>query len=207
LEQIYSENEFDSFVDFMIYVTENTNVDKRSIETLIKLNYFSSYGGNITLFNIFTEFKSRYKKAYVETTKQKRILELYEYEKNVPEEAMSVKEQLLYETEVLGSPSCIYDVPKGVGYVTEINTNYSPKATLYGLSNGNTIEMKIDKRAYKASPVNVGDIIQITSFDKKQRCVKVDDEWKPLEGKFDFWIKAYKVLKVENLPIDSTFKK
>jgi hypothetical protein len=207
LEEIYSNNEFDSFTDFLVYVTENTHVDKRSIETLVKLNYFPTHGGNNYLLSIFTLFKYRYKKGHIEKTKQSRLLEIYEFEKNAPNSSMSIHEQMKYETEVLGSPTCVFDVPKGTAYVLELNTNYSPKVSLYGLSNGNVTEMKIEKKFFNKNKIEVGNIIKIVKWKREPRKMKVDDEWKTVEGKFDFWIQEYKLLNIDTLSIDKPTQK
>ena len=202
LQEIYDEIEFDTFIDFMVYVAENTHVDKRSIETLIKLNYFKNYGTNMKLFTVYGQFRERYKKTHKEETKAKRINELYTIESNVKDEQLGFTEQLAFETEVLGSPVCTFNVPKGTGYVIDVQNadlKYAPKIEMYGLNNGNTTECKMDKKVFRKNPVKVGEVIQITKWLKKPRVAYKDGSYEIIEGKFDFWINEFRKIPLDRL--------
>ena len=67
---------YDSFIDLAIDVMENSNVDKKQMTILIKLNFFEEFGGNKYLLNIYNIFISKYKKTYVAKTKVKRVEEI-----------------------------------------------------------------------------------------------------------------------------------
>ena len=55
----------------------------------------------------------------------------------------------------------------------------------------NPKELKI-KTTWQDLPLEVGDIIYIKNFTKKPAMKKVNDEWIPIDGKFNVWINDYK---------------
>ena len=57
-------NHYETFVDLLIELTENTILNTRNIEILIKLDYFSDFGSSgllMMIWNEFTEGEYRYK--------------------------------------------------------------------------------------------------------------------------------------------------
>lgn len=203
LQEIYDEIEFDCFTDFLVYVTENTDIDKRSIEILIKLNYFKNYGGNVKLITVFDAFKEHYKKTHKQSTKDLRIQIVKGVENGADDQWMPVKDQMMFETEVIGAPICVFDVPKGTGYVTDVIISKFGKSShriqMYGLSNGNVTEMKIKQSIYDKNKIHVGDAIRIEKWERKPRFRKTDTGFETVEGKFDFWIVAYKKISLDNI--------
>jgi hypothetical protein len=203
LQEIYDEIEFDCFTDFLVYVTENTDVDKRSIEILTKLNYFKNYGGNVKLIAVLEALKEHYKKTHKQSTKDLRIQIVKGIENDTEDQWMSVKDQMMFETEVLGSPICTFDVQKRTGYVTAIflskHEKGSHRVQVYGLLNGNILEMKIRQPLYNKNKINVGEVINIEKWERKPRSRKVDGEWEIVEGIFDWWIIKYKKIPLDNI--------
>ena len=68
------DNKYNTFVDLLIDIEENTTLGDAKEESLIKLNYFSEYGRNKKLLDIFKEFtegKNRYDKKHTAKTKEK----------------------------------------------------------------------------------------------------------------------------------------
>lgn len=192
----FKDNTYNTFVDLLIDIEENSNVGNSKLETLIKLNYFSQFGRNKKLLNVFQEFakgKSRYDKKHKDKTKQQRIKALHEYEKTVENIALPIAEQVAYETEVLGVPMSIYDLPKGTCYIIDLDIKNSPKASVYGLSTGNLAEIKVLKNHYKKLPFKKGDIVRFNVLKKKpkQRFLGYDENTRPLfepiPGEFDIW--------------------
>ena len=90
--------------------------------------------------------------------------------------------------------------------VIGLDTKYSPKFQAYSLGNGKTVEMKLNRTRPKSKysknkdvetsfadvPVENGDVLYINKIKKKQRQQKVDNEWKPMDGVFDWWILNYR---------------
>ena len=187
---------FNSFIDLLIYIKENTTLGDAKVETLIKLNYFIQFGRNQKLLNLFNEFtsgKNRYDKKHTEATKQKRIPLLYRYEKQLDDIALPISEQIAFETELLGTPMSTYDLPRGTAFIVDLDLKNSPKASVYGLSTGIVTEVKIRKAHYKKLPFEQEDIVQFLKLKRKpkMRYVGEDDKGKSifeeLNGEFDVW--------------------
>jgi DNA polymerase III alpha subunit len=214
-EILYSlkDNKYNNFIDLLIDIEENTALGDAKTESLIKLNYFSEFGRNKKLLEIFKEFtegKNRYDKKHTEKTKQKRIQALYEYEGTVEDMALPIAEQVAYESELLGTPMSTYDMPKGTSFIVELDLKNSPKATVYGLSTGVVAEVKVQKAHYKKLPFEKGNIVQFLKLKKKAKVKYVGEDEKgkplfePIDGEYDVWCldekdkKAicYKILKI-----------
>jgi len=201
-EELYGirDLKFQAFVDLLVYIIENLSLDKTKIEALIKLNFFIEFGNNKKLFQAYKEFKEskfKYVKKNTQKTKDKKINALREIESGIPDEKFSIKEQISYEIKLMNNPVTKFGdkIEKNIGYVTEINLNYSPKLMIYGLSSGKLSEMKISKKIYDKKPVDSGDIIQIVRHKWKNAKKKVDGKWKEILGKRDCWIEEYIIRK------------
>lgn len=195
-EELYNlrDKHYNSFIDLLIDLTENTSINTRQIEILIKLNYFDEFGNNGKLYNIFNEFingEHKYKKTYVDKTKQKRIAELKEIEKNMEDTKLPIKEQLEFEKEILGYPVSTYKLPKSYVYILDIDKKYSPKVTCYCLANAKSEVMKIPKEYYNKHKIEQGDIIIINKFKRKPKLRKTENGFEPIEGEFEWWIEDY----------------
>lgn len=190
------DKKYTSFIDVLIDLTDNTTLGNAKIETLIKLNYFSEFGKNqklLTIFEEFTKGKNRYDKKHTEKTKQKRLLALYEIEKNAEDMVLPIAEQLAYETELLGTPMTTYDVKNGTSYVIDLDLKNSPKATVYGLATGKIVDVKIQKKHYKKLPFEKGDIVRFLKIKPKQKVkfvgkdAKGKPQFEPIIGEMDYW--------------------
>lgn len=197
-EELYGirNKQYNTFVDLLIDLEENTGLGDAKTETLIKLNYFKQFGRNKKLLDIFKEFtegKNRYDKKHKDKTKQQRIIALYEYEKSVEDIALPIHEQIAYESELLGTPMSTYEMPRGTSFIIELDTKNSPKAKVYGLSTGVVAEVKVQKAHYKKLPFKQGDIVQFSKLKKKQKVKYVGENEKgkpmfePIDGEFDVW--------------------
>ena len=81
----FKNKKYNTFIDLLIDIKENTSIGDSKIETLISLNYFSDFGRNKKLLDIFNEFtngKNRYNKKHTQKNEtKKKIPLLYDYEK------------------------------------------------------------------------------------------------------------------------------
>jgi DNA polymerase III alpha subunit len=199
------DNKYNLFVDLLIDFEENTNLGSSKIGELIKLNYFSDFGRNkklLTIFNEFTNGKNRYDKKHSEKTKVKRIQALHEFESTVEDLSLPYAEQIAYETELLGTPMSIYDLPKGTCFIIDLDLKNSPKATVYGLSTGVLTEVKVLKKIYNKQPFNKGNVVQFLKLQKKPKVKFMGQDqngkpiFEPIEGEFDAWSENYKLVNV-----------
>lgn len=199
----FKNNVYDTFIDLLIDIKENTTIGDSKIETLIKLNYFSQFGRNKRLLDIFEEFskgKSRYNKKHKDATKQQRIESLYEIEKTIEDIALPIVDQVTYESDLLGTPMSTYDLPNGTSFIVKLDTKNSPKATVYGLSTGSIAEVKVLKKTYNKQPFKQNDIVQFRQLRNKQksRFLGKNDDGKPIfepiDGEFELWSENYEII-------------
>lgn len=199
-EELYTmrDNQYDTFTDLLVDITENTSVNTRQLDILIRLNFFAEYGGNQLLSDIYAEFASRYKKTYVDKTKQKRLAELYEIESTLRADAtrqphLPMQEQLLFEKEHLGYISSTFPtVADDYAAVLDVNSKYTPRLTLYMLRTG-------EERVCKVAKKNMGTIkpgVMIRANKVEQRPRKTRDasgRWIDL-AETESWLVGFSVV-------------
>ncbi|MNX69322.1 DNA polymerase III subunit alpha [compost metagenome] len=212
-EELYQlgKNTYDSFVSLLVDLSDNTLLNTRHIEILIKLTYFDEFGNSGLLMKIYKEFcdgEFKYKKSYVEKTKLTRTKELKKLEQQFIDEKtpdLLPNEVVMFAIEVAGYADVKYpNIDPGWCVVTDLDTKYSPKLTLYNLRKGEGRIFKMDKKTFnvkdKSLKINKGDLIEITGHKKKQRQVPDGNGgFKPTEDT-DIWITGYvKYTEKENL--------
>lgn len=175
-------NAYESFIDLLVDINLKTSVNARQLKILIMLNYFDMYGNSGYLSALFKEFsdgKYKYKKTYVEKTIEQRIIELKKIEielKNQEIPAILPNETVMFQIEHMGYADVKYpDTSSGWCVVTDIDTKYSPKLTLYGVQKGETRIFKMSKKTFNVKDrdlrIDIGDLIEITEFKKKMKSV------------------------------------
>lgn len=155
---------FSTFTDLLVVLMENTKVDTRQIRVLITLNFFSEFGKNGKLLDIFIKFCDRYKKTYVEKTKVQRIEEIKSYELSCKNYDISLADQIECELEFLGYISVKFNCSERWFYIVDVDNRYTPKLTLYCLKDGNVVNYKMDKKKFKKTMVKPKSVIFIKSF-------------------------------------------
>lgn len=193
-------------------------INSRQMEILIKLQYFEEFGKNLKLYNIYQKFLKLYgrktipkdtvgeysipedvlqSELFTQTEKQYklsdsmavlRIIEEREEDKN-----FNIKDQIDFESEVLGYIGMTYDVDKRICYVLNVETKFSPKITLYCLQNGKNVICKINKSMYSANPIKKGEVIQAVNFEQRFKQVKTEAGWQKTDEK-EWWLSQYKIL-------------
>jgi DNA polymerase-3 subunit alpha len=171
------ENTYDAFVDLLVDVYQKTSVNTRQLEILIRLNFFSDFGGNNELLEIYKKFSDgehQYKKTYVEKTKVKRIEKLKEIEAEVRasdiKRTSSPNETVMFQREVMGYADVKYEsLHEYFGVIVDIDTKYSPKLTIYNLQNGEEEIIKMNKKLFKKSGLNKGYMIKNLNIEVKYK--------------------------------------
>lgn len=189
--------QYDTFVDLLVDLTNlqgavNTSV----IDTLIKADYFSSFGTSgklLTICKQFTEGKNRYTKTLAPATVEKRLTALRAFEHDAPEEEIPLLDLIPFEIEKFGTPihRC---QEKDLYAVLEVDTKYSPKLKLYSLCTGNVGTMKVLKTTYNRRPFSTGNVIRITAWQKKPAYEYSDGKPKPKQGVTELWLTDYTIL-------------
>lgn len=183
-------NSYDSFTDLLVDIAEKTSCDTRQVQILITLNFFSEFGKNAKLLEIYKKFTERYKKTYIQTTKAKRIAEIKEYELSLPDTGLKVREQIVYEQEYLGYIQATYPlIDPNYVVVLNIDTKYTPKLTVRVLNTGEEKMYKIYKNLFK--DINQYDVLYIAKTISKPRVIKGEDgKWIEIGG-YDEYVMDY----------------
>ena len=214
------DEKFDTFIDLLARI-KDLRVDSRKLEILIKLDFFSEFGGiNYLLVcnSLFDKYygKKQMKKeklyeegldfdvirkyAGKETPKMFSNLDsvglINELISTIPNEKTTLRTIIAYQIENLGYVDVVDKKYAGYCVVTDLNVDYSPKLKLYALANGNTIPVKIDKKIFKNQPLRRGDIIKVIRQNKKPKMRKVEGKWIETEEK-EWWVTEYEYVRGE----------
>lgn len=215
------EMKFDNFMQLMAYCKANFPIKFNQLEALIKLDYFQEFGTIpylMACLNVFKTFHTRstLKKEEVanlgvlpeeivgfckkETAKQYSGVDMPKFmdllvKKNYEPREASIGEVLYYQDKYLGYIDFADPRYSRVVYVEDVDTRYSPKLSVYTLSKGKRITLKISKAQFKKMPVEKGDVIAITRWEKKNRSIKDETgKFVPVADEFDWWLIDYKIL-------------
>lgn len=217
--ELYSmaDMKFDSFVDVLRYLKDNTSVNSRQLEILIKIDFFSEFGSIDDLlayneiFNMYDGKKQIKKdKAYElgldydlirkystkETPKMFSDLDsnalITELISQLPSIKTSLKTTIEYQMECLGYIDIVDKQYSGYCVVTDLNVDYSPKIKLYALANGNEIPVKMKKDLFRQNSLKRGDIIQVLDQHKDFKRKMINGVWSKTDEK-EWWIDKYEV--------------
>ena len=211
------DEQFDTFIDLLARI-QDLRVDSRKLEILIKLDFFSEFGGIKYLLECNKVFNQYYGKKQIKKDKAFEngldfdILRKYatketpkmfsgidsvgmvkELITSIPNEKTSLKSIIGYQIENLGYIDIVDSKYAGYCVVTDLNVDFSPKLKLYALANGNTIPVKIDKKTFAANQVRRGDIIKVENQYRKNKMKKENGQWIQSEEK-EWWLSEYKII-------------
>lgn len=170
---------FDSFVDLLYCLKEETSVDAKQREILIKANYFQEFGDIKTLLAqalIYKDWKDKStvskKRTYDfdptiadqyldDTTKggtsdaRWKITDTKAFIKTICQSihrTTTTRERIVYKLDSLGYVDYVNpNLDKRLVIVTALDTTYSPRFTAYCLATGQTCDMKVHKQKGKHS--------------------------------------------------------
>ena len=192
-------NTYDTFVDLLFDMTMQPVFTTQSIEILIRLGYFEEFGGTAKLMSVFRAFfedkGTRFSKAHVKATQEKRLDELRRIEKQTPDEELSATEKVSFEAEVLGTPVTVDKEAHALFCVLDADAKYSPKLTLYNIASGTTGQMKVRKQVFAANPLTPGTVIRLKKWTKKKAMRFENGKAVPRIGVYDNWLEQYEILK------------
>lgn len=224
-EYLYSlrYNHYDNFISLLQQIEEDRQINSRQMEILIRLQYFDEFGKNKKLLDIYRYFKILYGKKILVKEKladqgltTEDIIDCYEketekqyvnidymkilanVEKRIPDKIVPITEQVLFEVDVVGYISMIYNVDKNYCLVTDVNTKYSPRVTLYSLGTGKEVGCKINKAMFNQTPFKRGQLIKCGRFYEKFKQRKTENGWEQTDIK-EWWLESYEL--IDNLEI------
>ena len=213
-EQLYAmrERHFNTFTELLSVFPGNS----KQLSILIKLNYFSEFGGSLKLLkiaelydtyngkkvlkkeklNLPIEIVTKY--AVSETEKQYRFeaegmaAMLSELCDMVPDQELDILTQINAQKEFLGYIDLVDPTKPTKAIILDINTKYTPKLSLYRLYDGQTISVKLKKKDYESNPVASGMIIDYRTA-KKPAWKKDGDNWVQDYSREDIWLTSYTI--------------
>lgn len=216
-EELYQlkDNKYNTFIDLLIDL-ENTSINSRQLDILVKLNFLSEFGKRKKLLDTIEIFnniygKKQFKKnklpckeeifrqfAKSETEKMFKEVDTYSLckflESTIPNEDMTIKDIVKAEIEYYGSPSYINkDLNKRSLIILSIDTKYTPKLLMYSPITGNTNTVKISKRDWKKQPMEIGDIIIAHNLYEKHKKTKINGKWVELDDT-EIWCDDYQII-------------
>lgn len=218
--------QYASFIELLQDLSQNTSINSRQLDILIKLDFFNEFGKSkkllkiVDIYNNITKKKQFNKEALPEFLtidllrkysnketeklfKEVDVISLTnELAESIPDEDISISEIFETELEYVGYISYINkDYKDNICVVSEFKTNNwgTPFVTLYRLNNGKSMTMKVDKRYYNTKPLAKYDLIVVKNIEEKFKKRKIDGKWINLEDK-EFILTAYgRVLNEEEI--------
>lgn len=210
LYELSQTKQYNSFVEIL----KDFPGDSRQLDILIKLGYFSDFGSIGKLLKIVEIYNQYGSKTIIkkdqctidkdimlqyatETEKQYRLKDKDGFINyllgNITYKEYPITQRIKDEKEYLGYVSLKIEGKSSTWYVTDINTKYSPKVSLYNVGTGEEKVVKIEKRKYQMAPFDK-DVCLRATFEMKNKCKKDENgDWVKLEEKEE-WIKYYSVV-------------
>ena len=210
LYELSQSKQYNSFVEIL----KDFPGDSRQLDILIKLGYFSDFGSIGKLLKIVEIYNQYGSKTIIkkdqcaidkdimlqyatETEKQYRLKDKDGFINyllgDIIYKEYPITQRIKDEKEYLGYVSLKIEGKSSTWYVTDINTKYSPKVSLYNVGTGEEKVVKIEKRKYQMAPFDK-DVCLRATFEMKNKCKKDENgDWVKLEEKEE-WIKYYSVV-------------
>lgn len=212
------DNKYRNFAEFL-YDADQLKIGTSNIESLIRLDFFSEFG-NVGKLLAILEYYEKYKKnktlrkavltedqikiarqcSNIETEKMFREVCMKEFIicsiQYITPKCITLTETINDQLRLLGYIEYTNDKLDKIVVVMDVNLRYSPLVTIYSLSKGGTINIKISKKVYNDNPINVGDIIKISEFQKKNKQQYINGEYHPVPNSYDWWVNKYVKVKI-----------
>ena len=207
LYDLSQNNTYTNFLDLLKDINEKTSCNSRQLEILITLNFFSDFGHNGKLLKInelYNNLISRkqikiadieklgidedllQKYAQTKTAKMYKDLDMVRYINEViptiEDKPLSIKNQIKYETEYLGSPISTWKKAGDDYYVITDFKCYKDKSrpyvTLYQANSGEMIKTKVkDGQFYTLAPFYQYDLIKVVRFTTQKKTKNIGGKW------------------------------
>lgn len=206
-----SKNKYNTFIDLLKDINDKTSINSRQLDILINLNFFSDFGKNkylmkvVEIYNKFGHAKIVSKKNQEEFAEKYGLSEyiMVQYSNkgtksqwreidniglvnalcnNVPNESLSIKEQIRFEQENLGYIEYTNSkIPSYCWIVLDFKTYkspYKPYVIVYNISTGQSVKTKVtDSNWFKLNPFELYSILIFENFGYQNKRKKVDDKW------------------------------
>lgn len=185
-----------SFTQLLYDLKYERSMDSAKTETLIRLGYFSPFGGSAKLLKVFSAFNQgplQFKKSYVENTRNERLRQLEALEESLPDDELPALDRLQAELMAYTIPLSLYPELKGVMGVVAVNDKFSVQLTLYNPRTGVTGFMRVKKNTFAQKPLKPGQIISIGRWQARPLYTYVQGQHIPVPGQQELWLLDYQL--------------
>lgn len=219
-----SKNKYDTFIDLLYDIDENTSVNSRQLEILTKLNFFSDFGNNkyllgvIDIYDKFHKAKVITKKKMDELGVSEFLMKKYSGKKTksqyreidnaglmkelcsrLDDDSMNIMEQVKAEKEFLGTINYTNVAMKDYYWIVvdfdDSRNATRPYVTIRRICNGEEINTRI-KRAnvFTSHPFGEFSILKMDKVTYEYKKKKINNSWVKT-NELEPILDAYEVIK------------
>jgi len=172
-------------------------INAKQMKILIMLNYFSEFGNNKKLLEVFEYFEKTYSPKHKLKTKRERWAKVLIFEQEEENESLSLVDQCTAELEFLGHIETVSDsAPANYMILTEVKAMKTlTRARAYQFCTGEIREFKMGATLYRQVPFEEMDVIEIKSAEIKPKSKKIDGRWQPSPTEKEAWLKDIKFIR------------
>ncbi|WP_255301754.1 hypothetical protein [Bacillus cereus] len=199
LLKMYEPKELQQMVkaeEIVIVGSNEVQINSRQMAILISLNYFSEFGKNKKLLQLFEFFEKTYKKTLTLKSKAERYIKVLQREQGLEDEKLSLVEQYERELEFLGHIETKDEsMPPNIMFITEVTkTKTYVRVKAQQFHTGESREFKIGTRTSVQLGIDEMDVIQIIEASLKPKKKKVNRSWIDSNEK-ELWVKQAKCIR------------
>lgn len=205
-EELYKLSQNTKHKDFLSLledINKNTSINLRQLEILVKIGFFSEFGGSAYQLNVIDIYYKLNEKKQFSKTKlpfSEDIIRSYsekETEKTFREiDSYGLIKELvsrLDERQMVAIEDIIKTQLECFGYVSYTDSTYdgrymiitdvkinkygTPFVSLYRVTDGEEKQIKVDKKYFSQKLLNVCDMIYIAEIEEKHKKKKIDNKW------------------------------
>lgn len=210
---------YPTFFDLLIDCKENS-IGISDLTILIKLDYFSEFGKIGKLLKFVEIYNELYQKKILKKDKEYSVKLLYlkqfcskETEKQysgfdsisclrslfdkIEDKDISIREKINYQLQYYGYTNITDEkTPREYWVATDVSDRGKNKfVELYQINTGNKFKVKIRGSVFSQNPFEIGNILQILSFNKEGKWIKNSEtqEWEKSKTIFEDVLNNYKL--------------
>lgn len=182
---------------------ETLPINKTKMISLIRMNFFSEFGGNKKLAEIYDLFNEQYKpKSKTFKSKQAKYLAAKELEDKLPDESFSIIEQCEFELYYTGRVTSKNEsIPPKYAFVTEVTKigKSRTSAIVFIINKGVSTPIKVKSNTYRNVPFQLGDLVEVQETKLKAKMQKVGGEWIKSETDKEIWVEQMKFIRKSSM--------
>ena len=188
--------------DNVVETSDKLSINKTQMLSLIRLDYFSEFGGGKKLEKIYDMFKKDYKpnnKTY--KNKALKYQDVLAFEQSAEDEQYNIYETCDNQMQYLERVT-IHDesIPPQFAFVVSVDkeTKSYTMLTIHNINKGVTVTAKVPVKMYRNVPTKGGDIVQVIESETKGKVVRTADGWKTSDTEKELWLNSIKYIRNTN---------